>query len=32
MSDFQDYEFEEESGRRLDILNVLTILQLILTG
>ena len=32
MSDFQDYEFEEESGRRLDIFNVLTVLVLIMTG
>jgi len=32
MSDYQDFEFEEEPGRRIDIFNVLTGLVLVLTG
>lgn len=32
MSDYRDFEFEEEPGRRLDIFNVLTVLVLVLTG
>ncbi len=31
MSDFEEYEFEEEPSRRFDIFNVLTVLVLVLT-